>query len=93
MLENDIATPETIDAVLSDGLARRWRSIGFFDAIALGGVDTWKQMAANVLPTLSSKNRIEGLERWTQDKRDLNAIAAGRDRALASDLIRARCGD
>jgi 3-hydroxybutyryl-CoA dehydrogenase len=88
LLENGATTPDEIDAILSDGLARRWRNIGFFDAIALGGVDTWERAAKNLLPQLSSATAIHHLGAWVEvDKHTLAATARTRDRGLARELL------
>jgi 3-hydroxybutyryl-CoA dehydrogenase len=92
LVENGIASPETIDEVLTYGLARRWRHVGFFRAIALGGVDTWQQTASNLLPELSSARKLGDLRRWVTENGDLAEVARRRDRGLAEDLILDRGG-
>jgi 3-hydroxybutyryl-CoA dehydrogenase len=88
LVENDVASPDTIDEILTYGLGRRWSNIGFFRAIALGGVDTWQRTAANLLPQLSSATQIGGLARWTErQEAELAAAAERRDRGLARDLL------
>src|SRR5262249_7139869 len=37
LVEQGIATPETLDEVMRDGLARRWRLTGPFETVGLGG--------------------------------------------------------
>lgn len=94
LVENDIASPATVDEILTHGLARRWRHIGFFQAIALGGVETWERTAANLLPLISSATTIPDLRGLlpTADS-TLAAAAARRDEGLARDLIDERRDD
>jgi 3-hydroxybutyryl-CoA dehydrogenase len=84
---NDVAAPETVDEILTYGLARRWRNVGFFEAISLGGVATWQRTSANLLPELSAATELPDLREWTQDPASLADVAARRDRGLARDLI------
>ena len=94
LLEQGVASPDAIDEILTYGLGRRWSNIGFFKAIALGGVDTWQRTAANLLPKLSAENDIGDLGRWlTQDRQLLEQAAARRDRGLARDLLEERRED
>lgn len=92
LVENGVASPDTIDEVLTYGLARRWRNVGFFRAIALGGVDTWQRSAKNLLPEISAANEIGDLRRWVHENGELAAIAERRDKGLAEDLVRDRKG-
>jgi 3-hydroxybutyryl-CoA dehydrogenase len=94
LVENGVASPDAIDELLSFGLGRRWSNVGFFEAIALGGVETWQRTAANLLPELSTATRIGDLERWvTRDPERLAGAAARRDRGLARDLLAERSRD
>lgn len=87
LCEQQVATPETVDAVLTHGLARRWRHVGFFTAVALGGVSTWERAARNLLPQISAATEVSGLERWTpKDERLLAEAAETRDRGLAREF-------
>ncbi|MBA2357883.1 MAG: 3-hydroxyacyl-CoA dehydrogenase family protein [Actinobacteria bacterium] len=87
LVENEVATPETVDEVVRQGLARRWRHVGPFQAIALGGVDTWNRAGANLVPELSRAEQLPDLHRWTDDSGGLAEVAAARDRALARELV------
>jgi len=94
LLENDVASPDAVDEILTYGLGRRWSNVGFFKAIALGGVDTWQRTAANLLPELSTENGIGDLRRWVTEDRDvLTEAAARRDRGLVRDLLEERRED
>jgi hypothetical protein len=86
-----VVSTAALEEILSDGLARRWRNIGFFDAIALGGVDTWERAAGNLLPELSSAMTVGDLASWlSSDPQGLAAVAEKRDRGLARDLLGGR---
>jgi 3-hydroxybutyryl-CoA dehydrogenase len=94
VLENGVASPDAIDELLSYGLGRRWSNVGFFEAIALGGVETWQRTAANLLPQLSCATSIGDLQRWvSRDRERLAVAAARRDRGLARDLLEERRED
>jgi 3-hydroxybutyryl-CoA dehydrogenase len=93
LVENGVASPDTVDEILTYGLARRWRSVGFFRAIALGGVDTWQRSAKNLVPEISAARDIGDLRRWVHENGQLAAIAKRRDKGLAEDLIRDRKGN
>lgn len=94
LVEEGVAAPATVDEILTHGLARRWRHIGFFQAIALGGVETWERTAGNLLPLISTATRIAHLRQWVPEGNGtLAAAAARRDEGLANDLIRERRGD
>jgi 3-hydroxybutyryl-CoA dehydrogenase len=90
LVENGIASTDTVDEILTYGLARRWRNVGFFRAIALGGVDTWQRSARNLVPEISASSEIGDLRRWVHENGELAAIAERRDQGLAEDLIRDR---
>jgi 3-hydroxybutyryl-CoA dehydrogenase len=87
LAENGVATPETVDVVVREGLARRWRHVGPFAAAALGGAATWRRIGANLLPELSDARDLEGLEQWlTADPDVLDSLRRERDGALAAEL-------
>ncbi len=87
IVDNDVATPEAVDEVVRYGNARRWAHVGPFAAAALGGLDTWQRVAAELFPVLSNANAAGDLGRtqWA-DAEQLAAIAAERDAELARDL-------
>ena len=94
LVESGVASPATVDEILTHGLARRWRHIGFFEAIALGGVETWERTAGNLLPLISTATKIPDLRGWLPGAdRTLAATAARRDEGLARDLIDERRGN
>lgn len=87
VVEHGVADTHTVDEILTHGLSRRWRNIGFFDAIALGGVATWQRTSANLLPELSTATELPDLRRLAPDPAELTDVAASRDRGLARDLL------
>ena len=87
LVEHGIATPETIDEVMRDGLARRWRLTGPFETVGLGGAQTFDAIAANLFPMLSDAKSSSGFaSRVPSDPAQLAALRDRRDRALAADL-------
>jgi 3-hydroxybutyryl-CoA dehydrogenase len=91
LVEKGVALPDDVDEILTHGLARRWRHIGFFQAIALGGVETWQKTAANLLPQISAATELPELTRWVQNGDEkLGVVAARRDEGLARDLLAER---
>jgi 3-hydroxybutyryl-CoA dehydrogenase len=94
LVENGVATPEAVDEIVSDGLARRWRHVGPFEAAALGGLDTWLRVGANLLPELSDATSLAALERHLPtDPKQLEAARDRRDNALVSKLLAERTTD
>lgn len=88
LAENGVAPPELVDEVVRDGLARRWRHVGPFAAVALGGVETWQRVGANLLPELSTAPELPSLGRFVPgDEAEVEAAARRRDRALARELL------
>jgi 3-hydroxybutyryl-CoA dehydrogenase len=87
LVEHGVATPETIDEVMRDGLARRWRLTGPFETVGLGGAQTFDAIAANLFPVLSDAKSASGFASHVPSDRDrLAALRERRDRALAADL-------
>jgi 3-hydroxybutyryl-CoA dehydrogenase len=86
LVEQGVASPETVDEVMRQGLARRWRHVGPFRAMALGGVDTWNRSAANIVPELSGASALSDLHGFARTDGDLEADARSRDAALAREL-------
>ena len=76
---------------MRDGLARRWRYIGPFETAALGGIETWRRLGANVLPALSDADDLDGLEPWLSlDADRLASARRRRDAGLLDDAQRKR---
>ena len=87
LVEHGVATPQTIDEVMRDGLARRWRLTGPFETVGLGGAKTFDAIAANLFPLLSSATAGRGFERYVpSDPAVLARLRERRDDALAAEL-------
>jgi 3-hydroxybutyryl-CoA dehydrogenase len=87
LVEHGVATPETIDEVMRDGLARRWRLTGPFETVGLGGAQTFDAIAANLYPVLSAAKSGGGFAAHVpHDAERLAALRERRDDALAADL-------
>jgi 3-hydroxybutyryl-CoA dehydrogenase len=92
LVDNGVAAPADVDLVVREGLARRWRRVGPFAAIGLGGLDTWSRSAANLVPELATGDELGDLARFVPGGDELARLAAGRDAALAEELRRERNG-
>lgn len=88
LVENGVASPQTVDEVVRHGLARRWRHVGPFQSIALGGVDTWNRAGENLVPELSRAERLPDLNAWVEPADD--QAGRTRDRELARELVAER---
>jgi 3-hydroxyacyl-CoA dehydrogenase len=91
LTEAGVASPEEVDRVVREGLARRWRLIGPFETVALGGAETFERIAANLLPALSDATALPGLRRWLDETPEtLARVRRERDLGLAEELRRDR---
>jgi 3-hydroxybutyryl-CoA dehydrogenase len=87
LVEHGIASPATIDEVMRDGLARRWRLTGPFETVGLGGAQTFDAIAANLFPVLSDAKATSGFAPHVpSDPQVLAALRTRRDEALAAEL-------
>jgi 3-hydroxybutyryl-CoA dehydrogenase len=87
LVDAGVAAAEDVDRVVREGLARRWRRVGPFAAIGLGGVDTWNRTAANIVPELSGAAELGDLARFAEaDPAELERLRAQRDAGLADEL-------
>jgi len=87
LVEHGVATPETIDEVMRDGLARRWQQTGPFETVGLGGAATFDAIAENLFPVLSDARSGSGFAPHVPNDPDqLAALRERRDRALAAEL-------
>jgi 3-hydroxybutyryl-CoA dehydrogenase len=93
LVEEGVASPETVDEVMREGLARRWRHVGPFRAMALGGIETWNRSAANIVPELSTASVLPDLHGFARTDGDLDAVGRTRDAALARELLSERRRD
>jgi 3-hydroxybutyryl-CoA dehydrogenase len=91
LVDEGVASTEDVDQVVRDGLARRWRRVGPFAAIGLGGVDTWNRAGRNLVPEISTAAALGDLNRFvTADDEERERLRVARDAALAEDLRRER---
>lgn len=89
IVEAGVATPETVDEIVRDGLARRWRLTGPFETVALGGPATFTRIAANLFPVLSNATELVGIDRrLRQSPAELDALRRRRDDGLRRELLR-----
>jgi len=87
LVEQGVASPETVDEVMRDGLARRWRMTGPFETVGLGGAETFDAIAANLFPLLSDASTSSGFAPYVpSDPAMLNVLRERRDDGLAADL-------
>lgn len=87
IVDDGVASCEEVDLVVREGLARRWRRIGPFAAIQLGGLDTWMRAAANLVPELSTSSDLGDLGRFAPgNATEVERLGAARDRLLAAEL-------
>jgi 3-hydroxybutyryl-CoA dehydrogenase len=94
LVEHGVATPEAIDEVMRDGLARRWRLTGPFETVGLGGAQTFDAIAANLYPVLSDAKSSDGFAGHVpHDAERLAALRERRDDALAAELRAERSTD
>jgi 3-hydroxybutyryl-CoA dehydrogenase len=89
IVEQGVATAETVDEIVRDGLARRWRLTGPFETVALGGAETFRRIAANLFPELSDAQTLPDLSDWLPgDQEQLAAVRSRRDAGLVEELRR-----
>jgi 3-hydroxybutyryl-CoA dehydrogenase len=87
LVDEGVASTEDVDRVVRDGLARRWRRVGPFAAIGLGGVETWNRAGSNLVPEISTDTGLGDLSRFVAaDAEELERLRAARDSALADEL-------
>jgi 3-hydroxybutyryl-CoA dehydrogenase len=93
LVENGFASPQTVDEIVRDGLARRWRYTGPFQTAALGGAATFERVAANLWPVLSCATQLDDLRRWLNESPEVaGPLRERRDRGLAAELRTEREG-
>ena len=87
IVEQGVASPDAVDEIVRDGLARRWRYTGPFQTAALGGAETFERVAANLWPVISDATELRNLRRWLPGDADaLLRLRERRDRGLRGDL-------
>jgi 3-hydroxybutyryl-CoA dehydrogenase len=87
LVENGVASPATVDEIVRDGLARRWRFTGPFQTAALGGAATFERVANLLWPALSTSTSLENLRQWLDESPETTGpLRERRDRGLAADM-------
>jgi 3-hydroxybutyryl-CoA dehydrogenase len=87
IVEQGVASPEVVDEIVRDGLARRWRYTGPFQTAALGGAATFERVAANLWPVLSQATILDNLRQWLDETPETTQpLRERRDRGLAAEL-------
>ncbi len=91
LVQQGVASAATIDEVMRDGLARRWRLTGPFETVGLGGAQTFDAIAENLFPLLSNARSGSGFAGLVpSDPTLLAALRERRDSALARELTAER---
>lgn len=86
LVDNGVASPATVDEIVRDGLARRWRYTGPFQTAALGGAATFERVANLLWPALSTATSLENLRQWLDESPETTGpLRDRRDRGLAAD--------
>jgi 3-hydroxybutyryl-CoA dehydrogenase len=87
LVENGVASPATVDEIVRDGLARRWRYTGPFQTAALGGAATFERVANLLWPALSTATSLENLRQWLDESPETTGpLRERRDHGLAADM-------
>ncbi len=87
IVEQGVASPDVVDEIVRDGLARRWRYTGPFQTAALGGATTFERIAGNLWPILSQASGVENLRQWLDETpATTQPLRERRDTGLAADL-------
>jgi 3-hydroxybutyryl-CoA dehydrogenase len=87
LVENGVASPVTVDEIVRDGLARRWRYTGPFQTAALGGAATFERVANLLWPALSTATSLQNLRQWLDESPETTGpLRERRDRGLAADM-------
>jgi 3-hydroxybutyryl-CoA dehydrogenase len=93
LVEHDVATPQQIDEVVRDGLARRWRLLGPFETVSLGGAAVFDAIAENLFPVLSDATGGRFGPYLQEDPEVLAELTRRRDLGLVSELQTERLED
>jgi 3-hydroxybutyryl-CoA dehydrogenase len=87
LVERGVASAETIDELVRDGLARAWRQAGPFETAALRGVDVFRELAEGFGEDPPEAVGIEELSELVPgDPAVLGTLRERRDEALATVL-------
>lgn len=92
LIDHGVADAEQIDEVMRDGLARRWRLLGPFETVSLGGAPVFDAIAENLFPVLSNSSDGRFEDYVQSDPATLVGLAARRDHGLVAELRAEREG-
>jgi 3-hydroxybutyryl-CoA dehydrogenase len=90
LVEHGVATPDQVDEVVRDGLARRWKLLGPFETVSLGGAPVFDAIAENLFPVLSTSTTGHFAPYVERDPEVKAELAERRDRGLVADLLAER---
>jgi 3-hydroxybutyryl-CoA dehydrogenase len=87
LVSDGVASPGDVDAAVELGLARRWQYAGPLMTARLGGAETFRIVATNLLPLCSQRHELDDLERHLPSPENAAAVGAAREEGLAELLI------
>jgi 3-hydroxybutyryl-CoA dehydrogenase len=87
LVREGVASPGDVDAAVELGLARRWQYTGPLMTARLGGADTFRVVARNLLPLCSKRCELDDLENHLPDAASAAAAGAAREKSLADLLV------
>jgi len=93
LVQHEVATPEQIDEVVRDGLARRWRLLGPFETVSLGGAAVFDAIAENLFPVLSDATGGRFGPYLQEDPEVVAELTRRRDLGLVSEFQAERVED
>lgn len=90
LVNDGVASSRDVDAAVELGLARRWQYAGPLMTARLGGAETFRIVARNLLPLCSQRHELDDLERHLPSPESAAAVGAAREQDLAQLLVSQR---
>ena len=87
LVTDGLASPGDVDAAVELGLARRWQYAGPLVTARLGGAETFRVVARNLLPLCSQRSELDDLEAHLPSTESAAAVGAFREQGLAQLLV------